>query len=188
MLLLLPFGIFQLAALGQAVVQRGPLGEPAQVFDDTQKWTTPLFMSGDHDVALYIPDVSSPAWLASNYREFQDKGQYVLSMFTQYKTPKACQTNQIGWGNGDGAHLDACNDIGYRVRQATVDSHLKTVTLIMAAMIDSDGEILPASVRTDSLTRTWAELDANTRTALIKATALVAEQMRRYDRKQQGIR
>jgi hypothetical protein len=172
---------------GQSVVQRGPLGQPTEFLDDTGQWTTPLMLTEDRDVAIYIPDVSSPAWLKGNYPDFQDKGQYVLTMLTLYKTPKACQKNQIGWGNGDGEHLDACNDIGYRIRQASVDSQQKTVTLIMAAMVDPDGQILPASIRRDSITRTWAELDANTQTALTKATALIAEQMKRYDRKQQGI-
>jgi hypothetical protein len=187
-MLLLSAALFPVLGLGQTVVQRGPLGTPAQVMDETLQWTTPLLVAEDHDVEIYIPDVSSPAWLKGNYPDFQDKGQYVLSMFTLYKTPKACQANQIAWGNGDGEHLDACNDIGYRVRQATVDSQQKTVTLMMAAMVDPDGQILSGSIRHDTVTRTWAQLDANTQTALEKATALIAQQMRHYDRKQQGIR
>jgi hypothetical protein len=189
LLLLLPLGLSPFAALGQAIVQRGALGQPLQVFDETQNWTTPLLVAEDHDVQVYIPDVSNQAWLAANYLDFRDKHQYMISMFTLYKTPKACQTNQIGWGNGDGASLDACNnDIGYRVRQASVDTHQKTVTLAMAAMVDPDGQILPDSIRRDRVTRNWVDLDANTQTALTKATAVIAEQMKRYDRKQQGIR
>jgi hypothetical protein len=189
LLLLLPLALSPCAAFGQAVVQRGALGQPLQVFDETQNWTTPLLVAEDHDVQIYIPDVSNQAWLAANYLDFRDKHQYMISMFTLYKTPKACQANQIGWGNGDGASLDACNnDIGYRVRQASVDTHLKTVTLVMAAMVDPDGQIIPDSIRRDRVTRNWADLDANSQTALTKATAVIAEQMKRYDRKQQGIR
>jgi hypothetical protein len=189
LLLLLPLALSPFAVRGQAVVQRGALGQPLQVFDETQNWTTPLLVAEDHDVQIYIPDVSNQAWLAANYLDFRDKRQYMISMFTLYKTPKACQANQIGWGNGDGASLDACNnDIGYRVRQASVDTHLKTVTLAMAAMVDPDGQIIPDSIRHDRVTRNWANLDANSQTALEKATAVIAEQMKRYDRKQQGIR
>jgi hypothetical protein len=189
LLWLLPLALSPFAALGQAVVQRGALGQPLQVFDETQNWTTPLLVAEDHDVQIYIPDVSNQAWLAANYLDFRDKHQYMISMFTLYKTPKACQANQIGWGNGDGASLDACNnDIGYRVRQASVDTHLKTVTLAMAAMVDPDGQIIPDSIRHDRVTRNWADLDTNSQTSLEKATAVVAEQMKRYDRKQQGIR
>jgi hypothetical protein len=189
LLLLLPLALSPFAAQAQAVVQRGPLGQPLQVFDETQNWTTPLLVAEDHDVQIYIPDVSNQAWLAANYLDFRDKHQYMISMFTLYKTPKACQNNQIGWGNGDGASLDACNnDIGYRVRQAFVDTHQKTVTLAMAAMVDPDGQIIPDSIRHDRVTRNWADLDANSQTALTKATAVIAEQMKRYDRKQQGIR
>jgi hypothetical protein len=173
----------------QQVVQRGQLGRPSQVFDETQQWTTPILLSSDHDVELYIPDVTSPDWLKLNYQTYQDKGQYVISMFTFYQTPKACRANQIGWGYGDSEHLDACNtDIGYRVRQALVDPNLKSVTLIMAAMVGPDGQIDPASIRRQPLVRRWAELDANTQTVLEKTTEIVAKQMKIYDIKVRNTR
>jgi hypothetical protein len=188
LLLLLPLALSPLAQ-GQFVVQRGALGQPSQVFDETNQWTTPILVAEDHDVQMYIPDVSNQTWLANNYLDFRDKGQFVISMFTLYKTPKACQANQIGWGNSDGASLDACNnDIGYRVRQASIDSRQKTVTLIMAAMVDPNGQIVPDTVRHDRVSRNWNDLDANSQTALEKATALIVDQMKHYDRRQQGIR
>ena len=49
--------------LAQQVIQRGALGVPAQVLDETSLWTTPLALSSDHDVEVYIPDVTSPAWI-----------------------------------------------------------------------------------------------------------------------------
>jgi hypothetical protein len=57
----------------------------------------------------------------------------------------------------------------------------------MAGMIDQDGQLDPASVQTQAVTRRWADLDANTQEALKKATGLISEQMRIYDRKMQGI-
>ena len=185
--LLLLTGLFPASGFGQQVVQRGALGRPGQVLDETQQWSTPLLVASDHDVELYIPDVSNSEWLKRNYSDFIDKGQYVLSMFTFYRTPRACRANQIGWGNGDAAHLEACNDIGYRLRQAVVDTNQRTVTLMMAAMIGQDGEIVPSSIQHQSVTRTWTELDANTQAALKKANGLVAEQMRRYDRKVKNV-
>src|ERR1700761_7784601 len=146
------------SALGQQVVQRGTLGAPASVMDETQQWTAPVLLAEDSDVGIYVPDVSSPEWLKRNYAGFMDKGQYVISMFTFYKTPRACRANQIGWGNADAAHLDACtNDITYRVREATVDTNQKTVTLIMAAMVGQDGQIVPSSVQQQAVTRLWSE-------------------------------
>jgi hypothetical protein len=68
-----------------------------------------------------------------------------------------------------------------------VDAHLKTVTLMMAAMIGQDGRIVGSTVEQEPVSRTWAELDANTQEALQKATALVSEQMRVYDRKINGV-
>jgi hypothetical protein len=185
--LLLLTGLFPASGFGQQIVQRGALGRPGQVLDETQQWSTPLLVASDHDVELYIPDVSNSEWLKRNYSDFIDKGQYVLSMFTFYRTPRACRANQIGWGNGDAAHLEACNDIGYRLRQAVVDTNQRTVTLMMAAMIGQDGEIVPSSIQHQSVTRTWTELDANTQAALKKANGLVAEQMRRYDREVKNV-
>ncbi|QHN03445.1 hypothetical protein FTO74_08750 [Granulicella sp. WH15] len=178
--------ILSATGLAQQILQRGPLGKPLQVLDETQQWTTPLLVASDADVEMYIPDVSSPEWLKQNYPVFQDKGQYVISMFTFYRTPDACRANQIGWGLSDAVHLDACIDIGYRLRQALVDTHLKTVTLMMAAMIGQDGQLMPDSLQTQPVSRTWADLDANSRTALEKTSAIVAKQMELYDQRIQG--
>jgi hypothetical protein len=93
----------------------------------------------------------------------------------------------IGWGYGDAAHLDACEkDIAYRIRRASVDTHLKTVTLIMAAMVDNRGQIVPASVERQPIFRSWSDLDANTQGALQKATDLITTQMKIYDRRMNG--
>jgi hypothetical protein len=180
-------GLFQASGFGQQVVQRGALGRPSQVMDETQQWTTPLLVSSDHDVEIYIPDVTSTEWLKRNYADFMNTGQYVVSMFTFYRTTKACRANQIGWGNGDYAHLDACNDISYRLRQGRVDTNQKTVTLMMAGMIGQDGQIEPESVQDQPITRTWADLDANTKAALKKTTDLISAQMAVYDRKMKGV-
>jgi hypothetical protein len=180
-------GLASGAGFAQQVVQRGALGRPAEVLDETGQWTTPLLVSSDHDVEIYIPDVTSTDWLKRNYTDFQEKHQYVISFFTFYRNTKACRANQIGWGYSDAAHLDMCNDISYRVRQVTVDAHLNTVTLIMAAMIGEDGQVVPSTVERQPISRSWRELDANSQGALDKATALIAEQMKRYDRKVNGI-
>jgi hypothetical protein len=171
------------ASLGQQIVQRGALGEPSQVLDETQQWTVPLLVASDKDVHIYIPDITNPAWLKLNYSDFENKGVYTLSMFTFYKTPEACRVNQIAWGLGDGAHLDACNWIGYRVRRATIDARQKSVALIMAGMIDQDGQLDSKSIQDEHVSRVWDQLDANTQNALKKANDLVTEQMKIYDRK-----
>ena len=179
-------GLVSGAGFAQQVVQRGALGTPAQVLDETGQWTSPLMVASDHDVEIYIPDVSTADWLKQNYEDFEEKHQYVLSFFTFYRNPKACRANQVAWGHSDAEHLNACDDISYRVRQATVDAHLKTVTLIMAAMVGQDGQIVPSSIERQAISRNWADLDANTQAALEKATGAVAEQMRIYNRKVNG--
>jgi hypothetical protein len=177
-----------LAASAQQVVQRGALGTPSQVFDETEQWTTPLLVASDHDVQIYMPDISNIEWLKRNYEDYHFRGVYTLSLFTFYKTPAACRANQIAWGIGDAAHLNACIDIGYRVRRAKVDPNSKSVTLLAAAMVDQNGTVDPNSVETQNVFRTWDQLDANTQAALKKANALIAAQMKIYDEKLQSAR
>jgi hypothetical protein len=74
------------------------------------------------------------------------------------------------------------------VRRAIVNPNEKSVTLLMAAMVDSEGAIQSSSVRTEKVFRFWNQLDENTQVALRKANALIAEQMKIYDQKLQNIR
>ena len=174
------------ASLGQQIVQRGALGQPSQVLDETQEWTVPLLVASDKSVLIYIPDITNPELLKRNYSDFENRGVYTLSLFTFYKTPEACRANQIAGGLSTGAHLDACNWIGYRVRRGLIDPRQKSVTLIMAGMVDQNGNLDPKSIQDQSISRSWDQLDANTQTALKKANALVTEQMKIYDRKIQS--
>lgn len=168
---------------GQQVLQRGALGRPALVMDETGQWTTPLPMGSDAEVEVYVPDVSTTDWLQRNYRSFFEKQQYELSVFTFYKSLRACRQNQIAWGFADQAHLDACVDIGYRLRRVLVDVGQKTVTLESAAMVTQDGLAVPDSGPAQQLTRTWAQLDPLMGKVLSQTTALVAEQEQAYDRR-----
>jgi hypothetical protein len=171
----------------QQVVERGAAGRPAQVLDETEEWTAPLLLVSDKDVQIYIPDVTSPDWLKRNYSDYQDRSFYTLSVFTFYKTPEACRVNQTNWGLGDTQHLNDCISIGYRVRRAIVNPYEKSVTLLMAAMIDLKGVIQPSSVQTERVFRYWNQLDENTQTALKKANILITEQMKIYDQKLQSV-
>ncbi len=179
---------FAVALPAQQVVQRGTFGHPGALFDETEQWTTPLTLAEDHDVVIYMPDTSTPQWLQRNYSSYLNKGTYVLSLFTFYRTPEACRANQIAWGLGDAAHLNACLDIAYRVRRALVDPVSKSITLQTAAMVDQNGNIQPSTVQEDHVFRTWDQLDANTQTALKKADDLIAHQMKLYDARQQSLR
>jgi hypothetical protein len=175
-------------AYGQQVIQRGAFGRPGQVLDDTGQWTTPLLVASDGDVQLYVPDVSSPDWLKKNYRDYIDRGTYVLTMFTFYKTPTACRVNQLAWGLGDKEHLDACINIGYRIRKARIQSQGESATLLEAAMLDQNGNVEQNSVETQETFRTWNQLDPNTENALRKTDAIVRQQMKIYDARMQSLR
>ncbi|ADV82863.1 hypothetical protein AciPR4_2059 [Terriglobus saanensis SP1PR4] len=133
---------------GQQVIQRGAFGKPAQVLDETKQWTAPLLVGTEKDVEIYIPDLSNPDWLKLNYRDYFDRGYYTITLFTFYRTPAACRRNQIGWGLGDKAHLDACTDIRYRVRTAKMVPQEKSITLLSAAMVLENGEIDQTTIET----------------------------------------
>ncbi|WP_244502062.1 hypothetical protein [Terriglobus roseus] len=171
----------------QQIVQRGALGAPAQVLDETDQWTAPLLLAEDHDVSIYMPDISTPQWLQSNYGSYVNRGTYVLSLFTFYRTPAACRANQVAWGLGDAAHLDACLDTGYRARRALIDPQSKSVTLQAAVMVDQSGNVQPSTLRDDPFFRTWDQLDSNTQLALKKADEFVSRQMKIYDAKQRSL-
>lgn len=171
------------AGKSQQVIQRGPFGKPAQVLDETQQWTIPLLVASGRGLEIYIPDVTSTAWLSRNYSDFINHGTYTLSIFTLYKTVEACRANQIRWGMGDEQHLDACNDIKYRARLIVVDPNQKSVQLLSAAMVDEDGELVPESAQEPATFRTWDQLDASAQQAILKTNELVTRQMRIYDAK-----
>jgi hypothetical protein len=170
-----------LSCAAQQLVQRGALGKPAQVLDETDNWTTPLLLVSDHDVEVYMPDVTSPEWLRRNYTSYENGGTYTISLFTLYKTPTACQANQVGWGLADANHLNACDSTGYRIRRGSVETQQKSITLIMAAMIDQDGQLDKNTIETRGAFRYWYQLDTNTQAALKVANALIQRRMKLYD-------
>jgi len=176
------------AISAQQVIQRGAFGKPVQVLDDTRQWTTPLLVGTDKDVEVYIPDLSNPEWLKLNYRDFFDRGFYTISMFTFYRTPAACRRNQIAWGLGDKAHLDACQDIRYRVRTAKIVPQEKSITLLTAAMVLESGEVDQTTIESRQAFRFWNQMDADTQSAIEKTNELVSGQMKRYDDRMQNVR
>lgn len=163
------------------MVQRGALGTPAQLLDETGQWTTPLPVAGDAGETVYIPDVSSTPWLERNYPDFASKGVYTISVLTFYKRNSACRQDLVHWGFADAAHLDACIDIGYRLRHLQVDITQHTVTLLGANMVSQDGVLLPETVAGRNITRRWAELDPTAVAALDRTSKIVADQMLIYD-------
>jgi len=174
---------FLTATHAQQVVQRGALGTPGAVMDETQQWTAPFSVAADKQLEIFIPDVSTNAWLQLNYAQYQSRGTYSLTFFTHYRNEEACRRNQILWGLGDAQHLNACIDISYRMHGALIDTAAKSVTLQSAAMVDPDGNILPDSTQQPNTFRTWDQLDPITLTAIKKANDIVAKQMATYDRK-----
>ncbi|GAA3753095.1 hypothetical protein [Terriglobus aquaticus] len=164
----------------QQVVARGAFGKPAQVLDQTGQWSTPLQLASDSDVQIFMPDVSNPDWLKSNYDSYQNQGNYTLSLFTRYKRPDACRANQTAWGLGDAAHLNACATVGYRVHTVRIDPHSRSVILLQAAMTDQNGNVIPSLVEKRTAYRSWDQLDATSLSAVKKANDLVAAQMKSY--------
>lgn len=174
------------AARSQQVVERGVAGRPGQLVDETGGWSAPVRVASDQDIAIYIPDVTNPSWLALNYPEFRDRGNYKLSLYVSYKTPAACRAFLIAWGQGDGEHLKECISIGYRVFHTVMHPQDKSVTALNAAMIDSNGSIQQSSVQTDKVFRFWSQLEPTTQQAVEKANHLAVEQLKIYEHRIQN--
>jgi hypothetical protein len=173
--------LFPSLSFGQQVVQRGPFGKPISVYDETQQWSAPLLLASDNDIEIYIPDVTANDWLSRNYSDFEIRGIYTLSLFTRYKTAAACRANQTSWGMGDAEHLDACKDIGYRIRQVKIEPGQKSVQILLAAMVDRNGQVNTSSIQQTDTFKTWDQLDATAQKAILKANEIVVRQMRIYD-------
>lgn len=179
---------FTAISSAQQVVQRGALGAPASVLDETQQWTAAIPIAGSAEEDLYVPDVSTAAWLAHNYDDFEGKGVYTITTYTQYKRPSACRRDLVRWGNGDSAHLAACIDIGYRERLLRIDIGQKTVTLLFSSMVDQDGNRMPDQMPVQTATRVWSQMDPFVQQVLERTNKLVAEQMQIYNRKLNTVR
>lgn len=171
------------AAAAQQVVQRGALGTPSQMLDETGNWSTPLPVGGDAAATVYIPDVSTTPWLQRNYADFSSRGVYHIAMLTFYRRNSACRQDLTRWGFADAAHLDACIDIGYRLRQLEVDITQHTLTLLGANMVSQDGVLLAEAAAPQSVTRRWADLDPAAFASLTQTNKIVADQMLAYDRR-----
>ncbi len=170
-------------ASAQQVVQRGALGVPAAVLDENAQWSSPVELLSNNDVSVYMPDVSNSVWLDHNAENFLKTGQYTLTLVTFYKTRHTCRTDQVLLGFSDGAHIDACNVIRYRVRQIAVNTPQKTITLLMSGVADESGAVDPQSVLHETRTRGFKDLGDEALAALTKATDIIAKQSLAYDRR-----
>ncbi len=171
----------------QQVLQRGALGAPASVLDEARQWTAAIPVAASPQEDVFISDVSTTPWLARNYDDFAGRGVYSVTTFTQYKRPSACRRDLIRWGNGDTAHLNACVDIGYRLRQLRVDLTQKTVTLLFSSMLDQEGNLLQDQTPAQTGTRLWTEMDPFAQEMIGRMNKLVAENMRLYSRKMNSL-
>lgn len=174
-------------ASAQQAVQRGALGFPSAVLDENAQWSSPVELLTNNDVSVFMPDVSNSIWLNANAERFLNTGEYTLTLVTFYKTRRVCRTDQVLAGFSDAAHIDACNDIRYRVRQIAVNTPQKTITLLMSGTADESGTIDSGSVQHETRTRGFKDLGDEALGALTKATDIIAKQSIAYDRRVNNI-
>jgi hypothetical protein len=171
----------------QQVIQTGALNAPTDVLTQDNQWSALISVLSNSDQDLYIEDPSTNAWLARNAQAFVDRGQYTITLVSFYKTVHACRADQIRAGFSDAAHVDACNNYRYRIRQIAVDAPQNTVTLLFSAMVFTGGTLDSTSIVRESRTRGFSGLDADSQKAVSDTTKLAGQQSDNYIARQQNL-
>lgn len=183
----LPAHAQQPAPSAQQVIQSGALNVPTDVLTRDNQWSALISVLSNSDEDVYIEDPSTTPWLGRNAQGFVDRGQYTITLVTFYKTVHACRADQIRAGFSDAAHVDACNDYRYRIRQVAVDAPQNTLTLLFSAMVFTGGTLDSASIVRESRTRGFNGLDADSQKAISDTTRLVGQQSHSYIARQQNL-
>jgi hypothetical protein len=171
----------------QQILQIGALNAPTDVLTQDNQWSSLISVLSNSDQDLYIEDPSTNAWLARNAQAFVDRGQYTITLVSFYKTVHACRADQIRAGFSDAAHVDACNNYRYRIRQIAVDAPQNTLTLLFSAMVFSGGALDASTIVRESRTRGFSGLDADSQKALSDTTKLAGQQSHSYIARQQNL-
>ncbi|HTV09115.1 MAG TPA: hypothetical protein VMD97_08755 [Candidatus Aquilonibacter sp.] len=164
----------------QQILQTGALAAPAAVLTPGNQWSNLISVLSTSDLDVFIEDPSSDAWLARNATSFLDRGQYTITVVSFYKTPHPCHEDQIRAGFSDAAHMQACDNDRYAVRRISVDAPQNTVTVLSSALVSTTGTLDPATARTETRSRSFADLGPDAQKALSAATKLVATQVHAY--------
>jgi hypothetical protein len=170
----------------QIIIQTAALNVPSSVFTESGQWSSLLPILSTPDADLFIEDVSTDPWLARNAATFLDRGQYTVTLVSFYKTRHPCREDQVRAGFSDAAHINACDNYRYAVRQIAVDAPQNAVTLLFSAMVFTGGALDPSSIHRETRTRGITELGPDAQKALSDATKLVAKQSRIYALRQQN--
>ena len=170
----------------QQVIQIGALAAPTDVLTPDNQWSTLISVLSNSDEDLYIEDPSTSAWLARNAQAFVDRGQYTITLVSFYKTVHACRADQIRAGFSDAAHVNACNNYRYRIRQIAVDAPQNTLTMLFSAMVFTGGTLDASSIVRETRTRGFSGLDADAQKALSDTTKLAGQQSHSYIARQQN--
>ena len=186
-LAILPARAQQPAAPATQVIQSGALNVPTDVLTRDNQWSALISVLSNSDEDVYIEDPSTTAWLTRNAQGFVDRGQYTITLVTFYKTVHACRADQIRAGFSDAAHVDACNDYRYRIRQVAVDAPQNTQTLLFSAMVFTGGTLDSTSIVRESRTRGFNGLDADSQKAISDTTKLAGQQSHSYIARQQNL-
>lgn len=193
-LLLILFALPSLLALGQQpppvmpILQTGALNVPTSVLTENGQWLPLLPVLTSPSLDLYIEDVSNNEWLDRNAANFLNRGQFTVTVVSFYKTRQPCREDQVHAGLSDAAHLNACDNYRYAVRQVAVDAPQNSITLNYTLMVYSGGVPDLSSARRETVTRAITQFGPDFQKALSDATALVAKQSRMWAARQQNAR
>jgi hypothetical protein len=163
----------------QQVIQPGALNIPGAVFTQNNEWSSLITILSLADQDFYVEDPSTDTWLSRNAQSFLDRGHYVITAVSFYKTPRPCRADMVRAG-ADLAHQNACDQYRYRIRQISVDSAQNLITLLYSVMVFSNGTPDLTSVLRETGSRGFSELDTDAQKAVSNATQLIAKQVHQY--------
>lgn len=81
LLLLLTFAATTACAQNLDTVIAGPYGVPRLVQNEGKQWEVPIKVYEDSQVSIFVPDLTSPEWLAWHKDQFQSNGVYFTYLY-----------------------------------------------------------------------------------------------------------
>lgn len=63
----------------------GPFGEPRMVMSEGGQWSNPIKVFADSEVETFVPDITSPGWIAWHAAEFRERGTYVTYLYVYHR-------------------------------------------------------------------------------------------------------
>jgi hypothetical protein len=160
----------------QVLIKTAPTGKPTAVRDEANNWSPPILVYSDPDLEIYVPDITTPKWLLSHGRNFRETGTYPISLYSYYKSERACRKDIIPAGHvTDPRWLEACSELRYKVQDIVVDTRKKRITIVQTMLLGSDANYHRETTLSTNTTVSFSSVHDSLAKAVNDTTAIVAK-------------